>query len=152
MASPQHRTRRLRLLALAGVLVAVVVLVVVLVSGDDDETPDVRATVDAYAQAVRTKDYQRQCDDLLADELLETLRSAGLPCEVALRQGLRDVRRPTLEVRGIEVSGDQALARVHTDAANQPPADVTMRLVKQASGWRVASLAAAQPQPPEGRP
>lgn len=152
MASEQQRTRRLRLLALAAALVAVVVLVAVLVSGDDDETPDVRAALTEYAEATRAKDYQRQCDDLLADELLETLRSAGLPCEVALRQGLRDVRRPTLEVRGIEVSGDQALARVHTDAANQPPADVTIRLVKQAGGWRVASLAAAQPQPPDNRP
>lgn len=150
--SKPKRARRLRLLALVGVLAAgAVVLVVVLAGGDsdDDRRAEVRETLEAYAVANRRKDYQALCDRLYARELVDTIGSVGLPCEVAQRTGLEDVRRPTLVVNSVEVSDDQALAEVSTDAANQEPVDATIRLVRENDQWRIASLAAAQPQPPE---
>ena len=126
-----------------------VVLVVLLVSGGKSDEEKVRDTLEDYATATRERDYQRLCDDLYARELVSTVRRAGLPCEVALRTGLTGLRRPTLVVRSVEISDDQALAAVRTDAANQEPAEVSIRLVEQDDRWRVASLAAAQPQPPE---
>lgn len=150
MSSTSLTKRRLAILAAAAVLAVVLIVIAVPAGGSgDDQRKAVRETLNEYARAVSAKDYQRQCDQLLARTLVETLRSAGLPCEVALREGLKDVSRPTLVVRDVKTSKDQALARVATDAANQPPADTTIRLVKEAGGWRIASLAEAQPQPPE---
>jgi hypothetical protein len=49
---------------------------------------------------------------------------------------------------GIEIVDDEALARVRTTAEGQEPSQDAVRLVKQDGDWRVASLSAAQPQPP----
>jgi hypothetical protein len=116
--------------------------------GDSDEEK-VRDTLDRFATATREKDYQALCDDLFARALVRQVRSVGLPCEVALRTGLGQVRRPTLTVRSVEVNDDGALARVRTGAAGQKPSEDTVRLVKEDDDWRVASLAAPQPQPPD---
>lgn len=108
----------------------------------------IRDKLDRFQDATAKKDYQALCDDLLASALVMRLRGVGLPCEVALRTGFADVRRPTLTVTAVEVAGDEALARVRTSAANQPPSDDTIKLVKEGDDWRIASLAAQQPQPP----
>ena len=102
---------------------------------------DVRDTLNAFADATAKKDYQTLCDDLFAEELVARLRRLNLPCELALRTGLEDVQRPSLEVRSVRVDGERASARVHTSAANQPPSDDEVRLVKQGDEWRIASLA-----------
>lgn len=116
-----------------------------------DDPAAVRTTLRNYIVATQTKDYQRVCDAIYARELAETPANSGLPCEVALKTGFEDVRSPTLRVRHVQVKGDEALADVHTDAANQGPGDVTIRLQKQDGEWRIASLAQAQPQPPAER-
>ena len=68
------------------------------------------------------------------------MRAAGLPCEVALRTGLEDRQNPRLQVLGVEVNGDQALARVRSTAGGEPPSTDLVRLIKEDGGWRVASL------------
>jgi hypothetical protein len=135
-------------IALVGGIVLVVVVALLVTGRGESDPQKVRATLDAYREATSAKDYQRICDDLYAKELVEGLSQAGLACELALRTGFKDVRRPTLTVRSVEISGDQALAQVRTDAANEEPADVTVRLVEQDGDWRVASLSQPQPQPP----
>ena len=129
---PAPRTTAASLLAVAALLLGA--------CGGDDEG-DVRATLDAFAQATADKDYQRMCDDLLAPDLIEQVRQVNLPCEVALRTGLEDVENPRLEVRSIKLDGDTATAEVHSTAANQEPSDDTIQLVKVGDGWRIASLA-----------
>lgn len=149
MARSDTPRRRGRLLGALVIVAAIAVLVVVLASGDgEDEDAQVRETLAAYIAATQAKDYQRLCDQLYASELVTTVEGAGLPCEVALRTGLEDVRRPTLVVRSVEVADEQALARVRTGADGQEPASATIRLVQERGRWRVASLAEAQPQPP----
>jgi hypothetical protein len=108
--------------------------------GGDDEG-DVRETLDAFAEATAKKDYQRMCDDLLAEELIEQVRRVNLPCEVALRTGLEDVEKPKLEIKSVRIDGDTATARVRSSAANQEPSEDVIRLVKSDDGWRIASLA-----------
>ena len=49
------------------------------------------------------------------------VEQAGLPCEVALRQGLGDVKAPTLTIGAIKVDGDNATAEVNSAAQGQPP-------------------------------
>lgn len=130
---------RARIAALVILGVIVIVAVLSLRPGPNAEK-DVRATLDRYAAATRQKDYQTLCDDLYADELVQRIRNAGLPCEVALKTGLEDRQNPQLTVLGVEVTGDQALARVRSTAIGEQPSLDTVKLVKQDGGWRVASL------------
>jgi hypothetical protein len=130
---------RARLVALAVLAVILVVAVITLKPGPD-EGKQVRETLDRYAVASRDKDYQALCDELLASELVEQIRRGGLPCEVALRIGLKDRRNPRLTVLAVEVNGDQALARTRTSAVAEPTSVDTIRLVDQDGRWRIASL------------
>jgi ketosteroid isomerase-like protein len=135
---------RIAALVLLGVVVVVVVLS--LRPGPNEEK-EVRATLARYAQATRAKDYQTLCDSLYATDLVQRIRSAGLPCEVALKTGLESRRNPQLTVLGVEVSGDQALARARSTAIGEVASLDTIKLVKQSGGWRVASLSAPGSQP-----
>ena len=137
---------RQRIVAI-GVLAVVVVVLVLSLRPGPNEDKEVRETLDRYAQASRAKDYQTLCDDLLSAELVERIRTAGLPCEVALRTGLEHRRNPQLKVLGVEVNGDQALARTRTTAIGEAPSVDTIRLVRESSRWRVASLSESGAQP-----
>ena len=130
---------RSRIIAFAVIAVVVVALVLALKPGPDDNEA-VAETLDNYAAATRDKDYQTICDDLYAKDLVERVRAAGLPCEVALRTGLEDRQNPRLQVLGVEVNGDQALARVRSTAGGEVPSTDVVRLVKEDGDWRVASL------------
>jgi hypothetical protein len=130
---------RIAALVVLGVLVIVIVLS--LRPGPDAEK-EVRATLQRYATATRLKDYQTLCDSLFARNIVDGLRSAALPCEVALRNStFETLRNPQLTVLGVEVSGDQALARARTAALGEVPSVDTIKLVRQDGDWRVASLA-----------
>jgi hypothetical protein len=130
---------RARIIAFAVLALVVIGAVVVLKPGPDDSEA-VADTLDRYAAATRDKDYQTICDDLYAKDLVDRVRAAGLPCEVALRTGLEDRQNPRLEVLGVEVNGDQALARVRSTAGGEVPSTDLVRLVKEDGDWRVASL------------
>ncbi len=130
---------RARIIAFAILAVVVVGAVLLLKPGPNDNEA-VADTLDDYAAATRDKDYQTICDDLYATDLVDRVRAAGLPCEVALRTGLEDRQNPRLEVLGVEVNGDQALARVRSTAGGEVPSTDLVRLVKEDGDWRVASL------------
>jgi hypothetical protein len=116
-------------------------------AGGGSGLPDdqqVRAIVARFGIATRAKDYQTICDQLLADTLVRTVESIGLPCESALQKGLADVRDPRLEIRQVSIGGGRALVSVHSTAAGQPASDDAVQLVKQDGEWRIASLAEPQ--------
>lgn len=100
----------------------------------------VRDVVEAFGGATKAKDYQRLCDDLLSPKLVEEVERAGLPCEVALRQGLGEVRSPELIIGRIEVKGDDATAEVRSSAAGELPSRDVLKLVRVGDSWRIASL------------
>ena len=122
-----------------------VLLVAAAVSGCGDsgpsDTEQVHATVEAFGQATAAKDYQRLCDDVLAPALISKLEQVGLPCEVALKQGLGDVKAPTLTIGKVEVNGDNATAEVNSTAQGQQPSRDTLKLQRVKGRWRIASLA-----------
>ena len=99
-----------------------------------------RAAVETFGRATAAKDYQKLCDELLAPKLVSEVEAAGLPCEVALRQGLGEVKAPTLTIGRIEVRGDDATAEVRSTAAGEQPSADTLELVRVEDGWRIASL------------
>jgi ketosteroid isomerase-like protein len=107
--------------------------------GPSDEQ-QVRTTVQAFSDATAGKDYQRLCDHLLAPALVEKIKQAGLPCELALERGLGDVKDPKLTIGAVTVKGDNATADIRTSATGQKPARSTLKLIKVGSTWRIASL------------
>jgi hypothetical protein len=142
-----------RPLAIAGgaILVLLVIAVITLKPGPDSDK-QVRDALDRYAQATRDKDYQTLCDDLLASALVERIRSAGLPCEVALKTGLEDRKNPQLRVLAVEVTGDQAAARVVGSAIGEPTGTSTYRLIREDDQWRITSSGGSGAELPTGAP
>ncbi len=120
------------LLALAGLLCAC--------GGGPSDTDRVHAVVAAFGQATADKDYQRLCDQLLAPKLVGEVEQQGLPCEVALKQGLGEVKAPKLTIGQIEVKGDAATADVRSSAAGEQPSRDTLKLVRVNDAWYIASL------------
>ena len=100
-----------------------------------------RATLTDFSRATAAKDYQALCDKLLAPSLISDLKKIGLPCEIALQQGLGDVRQPRLIVGQVTVKGKTAVAEVRTSAEGEPPSKDTVELQRTDAGWRIASLA-----------
>jgi hypothetical protein len=110
----------------------------------------VRTTLISFSRATAAKDYQKICDRLLAPSLIADLKKIGLPCEIALQQGLGDVRQPRLLVGAVTVQGKRATADVRSSAEGQPPSKDMIELVRTDAGWRISSL--AKPSQPTPRP
>ena len=107
--------------------------------GEDDEAA-VRGVAAAYGEAAAKKDYQRICDDLIAAELKENVARVGLPCELAFKQGLEDVRRPRLTVGEVRVDGDAATVQITSTAAGQKLSKDALELGREDDGWRITAL------------
>jgi hypothetical protein len=114
-------------------------------SGPSDEE-QVRATVLAFGRAAAARDYRTLCDHLLATTLVERLQRIGLQCEVALEQGLGEVRDPRLAIGRVTVDGDRARAEVRSSARGEEPSRDVIGLVRASEDapWRVTSLADAR--------
>jgi hypothetical protein len=110
--------------------------------GESEPTDEeqVRTTLTAFSRATAAKDYQALCDKLLAPSLISDLKKIGLPCEIALQQGLGDVRQPRLIVGQVTVKGKTAVAEVRTTAEGETPSKDTVELERTEAGWRIASL------------
>jgi hypothetical protein len=123
-------------------ILAAIALLLVAGCGEQGPTPEeeVRAKVAEFSRATADKDYQALCDRILAPALIDELKSIGLPCEVALRQGLGDVREPRLTIGRVEVQGESASAQVRTSATGQEPSEDTLRLVNENGTWKISSL------------
>jgi len=135
----QRLLATLTLLLLAGLTLA---LAFVLLVGGDDATPEdeVRGVVTRFGEASAAKDYQEICDELLAEELVDNVEQFGLPCELALKQGLGEVKAPQLALGLVTVKGDRASARVKTTARGQKPSADTLTLRRIDDEWRIAAL------------
>ena len=132
MLRPVRRPLVALLLALAGVSAC---------GGGASDTEQVHAVVEAFGKASAAKDYQQLCDKLLSPKLVKDVESRGLPCEVAVKEGLGDVKAPTLTIGRIAVDGDKATAQVQSTAQGEPPSRDTLQLVRAEDGtWRIASL------------
>jgi hypothetical protein len=118
--------------------------------GGESDPNQVRDVVTRFAQATAKKDYQQICDELISRRLAETVEQFGLPCELAFRRGLQDVRYPKLRIVRVQVKKDRAFVAVRTSASNQMPSKDTLELVREDGQWRIAALSGARP--PGARP
>lgn len=103
----------------------------------------VRAKVQQFAKATATKDYRTICNQVLSPSLLAHLNSTGISCEQALAVGLGSVRKPTLNIGRVTVTGSRASVIALTGAAGQPAALSKIQLIKTRAGWRIDSLASS---------
>jgi hypothetical protein len=113
--------------------------------GDGDGNPedDVRASLDRFAKATAAKDFQTLCDSVFAKGLVDQV-NRELPCELALKNSsLGDAEKPSLEILSVKVDGERASARVRSSAANQPPSEDTVGLLKEQGEWRIISLSSS---------
>ena len=87
--------------------------------GDAGPTPEeqARSAVTEFGRATVAKDYRALCDRILAPALVEQVSSIGLPCQVALKQGLGSVRDPRLTIGRVQVDGEKASVEVRTAAS-----------------------------------
>ena len=108
-------------------------------SGPSDQEL-VRSKVSELGRLTAAKDYNGLCDHVLAPVLIDKLKQIGLPCEVALQQGLGTVTDPQLTIGKITVKDRNATAQVRTSAKGQQPSSDTLELVKLDKDWRVSSL------------
>lgn len=119
-------------------------LLTVALGGCGDRTPSdeeqVRDVLATFARSVEKRDYQRLCDDVFSPKLLDGLQGIGLPCEVALRNSLGEVKEPRLTVGAVNVSGSRATAEVRTSAAGQEPSSDKVELERVDGKWRVSAL------------
>jgi hypothetical protein len=117
-------------------------LLVLVGCGEQGPTPEerVRSAVTEFGRATAAKDYQALCDRILAPSLVEEVESIGLPCEVALRQGLGEVEEPRLTIGRIAVREDEASAEIRTSAAGEEPSRDTLQLVNLDGSWKISSL------------
>jgi hypothetical protein len=107
---------------------------------EPSDEEQVRSAVSAFERGVAAKDYAALCDRVLAPKLIEEVEQIGLPCEVALEQGLGEVEEPQLTVGAIKVTGDQATAEVRTTATGQEPSQDTLEFQRVGEAWRISSL------------
>lgn len=129
--------RRVRL----GTLIAFATLALLAgCGGDAASEKEVRGVVTAFGEASAKKDYQRICDDLLARSLVDNVEQYGLPCEIALKEGLGTVQAPRLTIGAVTVQGDRASARVKTTAKSQFSSTDTLKLRRVDDQWRIAAL------------
>jgi hypothetical protein len=103
----------------------------------------VRETLQSFATAVEKRDYQKLCDRIFAPKLLQGLQSIGLPCEIAMRTSLGEVKDPKLTVGKVTVTGKTATAEIKTAATGQPPSTDEIHLDKLGDRWRVSALGAS---------
>jgi hypothetical protein len=116
-------------------------------TGGPSDEQQVRDVLQTFARAAQRRDFQTVCDRVLAPKLLDGLQQIGLPCEVALRNSLGQVRNPRLTVGAVTVKDDHATAQVRTAADNQAPSRDVVRLDKVKAGWRISSLGTGRGTP-----
>jgi hypothetical protein len=108
--------------------------------GRESEEREVRDTLETFAKATAAKDYQRLCDELFSEKLVNEVNET-YPCELALKNSdLATAKDPKLEVRSVKIEGERATARVRSSAANQPASEDTVQLVRENEQWRIAAL------------
>jgi hypothetical protein len=108
-------------------------------SNDFDATKQpVAQTVEDLESAARKSDEAKICNDLLAPQLIATIRSSGQSCPQAVSHALDDADTFDLTVKSVTVSGNTATAVVQSK--RKKPAQDTFKLVKVGGRWKIASL------------
>ena len=112
--------------------------------GDDDDeatgglAQEAGAVIEQLERSIRAGEYERICSELLSAEVRR--QAGGGECPAMLERTSAGVKRPRIEVRSIEIEGAMASVEVVTVAEGQARVEDTIRLVREAGGYRISSL------------
>jgi hypothetical protein len=114
--------------------------------GADEEPPqaagppaEIAAVVHRLERATAGRDYATICTELFTKAARE--RAGGADCARLLRTAAADVRRPAIEIRGIQVrDGGRARVEVRTRAEGQERVTDVLELRNENGEWRVEAL------------
>ena len=112
--------------------------------GDEEPQPvagvpkAIIATVDRLGRAIADQDYDTVCRRLFTESARR--RAGGKDCVAQLRSSGGDVKRPTIQIRGIDLKGDRATVEVATRAEGQALVKDTLELRREGGRWLVEAL------------
>ena len=98
----------------------------------------IEETIDAFEEALEDRDLERVCDRVFSPE--GRRRAGGEECPRRLGRALVRVRDPDLELVGVTLGRDAAIARMRASSAGEEPAIDTVRLAVVEGGYRIESL------------
>jgi hypothetical protein len=105
------------------------------ISGPAKQVADV---IERLQKATADKDFATICDQLLAAQTRK--QAGGSNCAAVLGARARDVSRPRILIKGIEIQGQNAAVTVQTTASGQDPTTDVINLVRENGQFRVLSL------------
>jgi|SRR6185436_20116694 len=111
--------------------------------GDDGKdagglAQEASAVVEDLQRAIASGEFARICSELLSSEVRR--QAGGGDCPAMLERTSVGVKRPRIEVKQIQIEGNEATVKVETTAAGQARVEDTIRLVREAGAYRISSL------------
>ena len=112
--------------------------------GDEEAKPasgtpaQIAATVDRLERAVAGRDFATICDQLFTARARQ--RAGGDDCARQLRSAAEGVKRPSIEIQGIEIKANRATVGVRTEAEGQARVSDELQLRRQGGRWLVEAL------------
>jgi hypothetical protein len=101
------------------------------------QSQQVAQVVSDLSAAGRAGNAAKICDDILAKELVQQLRSAGGDCQSEMKSAIQDATDYDLQVANVKVSGNRATAQVRQGKQGRV---VSFTFVKENGGWRASDL------------
>ena len=110
-------------------------------SAEDFRGPEraVAEVVEDLQSAAEARDADRICSDILADALVDRLRSAGSSCREEMEWAIKDANDFELRVRDVAVTGNTARATVERGAEGDQGTQV-LEFTRVGGRWRATSL------------
>jgi predicted lipid-binding transport protein (Tim44 family) len=96
-------------------------------------------TVEDLQSAASDSDEAKICDQLLARAFAGRLAAAGGSCTDGVEEAIKDADSIDMTVESVQVSGDQATARVRLETGKNDRR-ATFRLVRENRRWKIAGL------------
>jgi hypothetical protein len=112
--------------------------------GDDDDdaagglAQEAADVVNQLERSIAKRDYGYICSNLLSADVRR--QAGGGDCPAQLERTSAGVKKPRIQVSAIRIEGATAAVDVVTVAEGQARAEDTIRLVREAGGYRISSL------------
>jgi hypothetical protein len=101
---------------------------------------EIAAVVQRLERATAERDWAEVCGDLFTAAARE--RAGGADCARLLGEAAGEVRRPSMEIRAIQVrSGGRASVEIRTRAEGQGAVSDVLELRSEDDEWRIEALA-----------